>query len=92
MASDPPAELTDQPPRVIVGRITTTKSHLGGLLCPSPALKTRKALRHEALRDRLEPGSRSTTASASGREKSGLSITLQATASGGACFASFAVA
>ena len=56
MASDPPAELTDQPPRVIVGRITTTKPHLGGLLCPSPALKTRKALKHEALRDRLEPG------------------------------------
>jgi hypothetical protein len=54
----------------------TTKLHLSGLLCPPPALKTRKTLKHEALGDRLEPGLRSTTASSSGREKSGLGITV----------------
>jgi tRNA 2-thiouridine synthesizing protein A len=34
--------------------MTTTKLDLRGLLCPLPALKTRKALKRIALGDRLE--------------------------------------
>jgi tRNA 2-thiouridine synthesizing protein A len=34
--------------------MTTTKLDLRGLLCPLPALKTRKALKRVALGDRLE--------------------------------------
>ena len=34
--------------------MATTKLDLSGLLCPIPALKTRKALRSVALGDRLE--------------------------------------
>jgi tRNA 2-thiouridine synthesizing protein A len=34
--------------------MTTTKLDLSGLLCPLPALKTRKALKSVALGDRLE--------------------------------------
>jgi hypothetical protein len=61
---------------VIVGRITTTKLDLSGLLCPLPALKTDKALKHEALGDSSRAGIEVDDASASGREKSGLSITV----------------
>jgi tRNA 2-thiouridine synthesizing protein A len=34
--------------------MTTTRLDLSGLLCPLPALKTRKALKRAALGDRLE--------------------------------------
>jgi tRNA 2-thiouridine synthesizing protein A len=34
--------------------MTTTRLDLSGLLCPFPALKTRKALKRAALGDRLE--------------------------------------
>lgn len=53
MASGPPAELTDQPLGAIVRRMRTTKLDLSGLLCPLPALKTRKPRKRAALGDRL---------------------------------------
>jgi tRNA 2-thiouridine synthesizing protein A len=53
MASGPPAELTDQPLGAIVRRMRTTKLDLSGLLCPLPALKTRKRLKRAALGDRF---------------------------------------
>ena len=46
--------MTDHAPGAIVGRMTTTKLDLSGLLCPLPALKTRKALKRAAIGDRLE--------------------------------------